>query len=61
MEASGPYISATDPHGSHWQVTADHAQARLVDRTYVGEHGAWRPMAEVRMTVGPLTLGQPNG
>lgn len=62
MADEGPYIDARDPHGSRWQVTPDHAQARVIIRDDRGLHyGAWRSMADVRLAVGPLTLGQPNG
>lgn len=62
MTAEGPYINARDPHGSRWQVTTDHAQARVIIRDDRGQHyGAWRPMADVRLAVGPLTLEKSNG
>lgn len=43
-------LQGRDPAGNLYEVSADHSQARPV-----GADG-WKPMAQIRFEVGPLTL-----
>lgn len=43
-------IRAADAAGNTYEVSDDHAQARLVGTD------EWKPMGQVRFEVGPLTL-----
>lgn len=43
-------IRAADAAGNTYEVTDDHAQARLVGTE------EWKPMGQLRLEVGPLTL-----